>query len=184
MTSDLTNLLPGERHRTLRREYFWRLAVVAAVLGTVLIAAAAILLLPTYLYLSNEVSARTNRLATVSTALASSDEAELLGRLNALSQDTATLAKLGTAPSASAVVSEVLAVPRPGITLSNISYTPAVGNTAASMVISGMAATRDSLRSYQLALQSTSFAQSVDLPVSAYAKDSNISFGITITFSP
>lgn len=184
MTSGLTNLLPRERHRTLRREYFWRLAVVAAVLGIVLIAAAAILLLPTYLYLSNEVQSRTSRLSAVSTALASSDEAELLERLNALSQDTATLAKLGTAPSASAVVSEVLAISRPGITLSNISYTPAVGNTAASMVISGLAATRDALRNYQLALQGTSFAQGVDLPVSAYAKDSNISFGITITFSP
>lgn len=184
MTNDLTNLLPGERHRTLRREYFWRLIVVAAVLGIVLIASATILLLPTYLYVSNEVHSRTERLATVSSALASSDEAELLGRLDALSQDTATLSKLGTLPSASAVVSEVLAISRPGITLSSIAYTPKAGNTAASMVISGMAATRDALRNYQLALQGTSFAQGVDLPVSAYAKDSNISFGITITFKP
>lgn len=184
MTSDLTNLLPRERHRTLRREYFWRLAVVAAVLGIALIASAAILLLPTYLYLSSEVQARTNRLADAATALASSDETELLSRLNALSEDTATLSKLGTLPSASAVVSEVLAVSRPGITLSSISYTPKVGNTSATMVLSGIAATRDALRNYQLALQGTSFAQSVDLPVSAYAKDSNISFGITITFNP
>jgi len=48
----------------------------------------------------------------------------------------------------------------------------------------GIAATRDALRNYQIALQNAAFARAADLPVSAYAKDSNISFNITITLKP
>lgn len=184
MTNDLTNLLPEERHRVLRREYFWRLAVVAAVLAITLIGSAAVLLAPTYLYLSNEVRVRTMRVADMSSALASSDEEVLLGRLNSLTVDTETLAQLGTTPSVSRIVSDVLAVPRPGVTLSQITYTPAAEKKSATMVVSGIAATRDALRNYQIALQGSPFAQSADLPVSAYAKDSNISFGITIALTP
>jgi hypothetical protein len=39
------------------------------------------------------------------------------------------------------------------------------------------------LRSYQLALQGASFARAVDLPVSAYAKDADIAFTVTITLA-
>jgi hypothetical protein len=188
MTNDLTNLLPEERHHTLRREYFWRLMVVAAVLAIALIAAAAILLVPTYLYLSSEVGVREAALTQATAALASSDEAALSARLDALTKNADILEALGNAPSASAVVRSTLSVSRPGVTLTGFTYTAAAGTekspTPATLLVSGVSATRDALRNYQIALQGASFVKGADLPVSAFAKDSEIPFTITLTLAP
>ncbi len=184
MHSELTNLLPLERRHALRRSYFLRLGVVALLFASALTLAAAVLLLPTYVFLVNSYHAKEARLASIESTLSSSDETALSAQLAALSNDAATLVALENAPSASATIRAALATPRPGITLSGISYTPATGTAAGTLVLSGTAASRDTLRSYQLALQGASFARSADLPVSAYAKDTDIAFTITVTLAP
>ena len=184
MRSELTNLLPLERRRALRRNYFLRLGVVALLFASALTLAAAVLLLPTYVFLANSYRAKEARLANVESTLSSSDETALSARLAALSSDAATLVALGNAPSASAIIRAALATSRPGVTLSSISYTPATGTAPGTLALSGTAASRDALRSYQLALQGASFALSADLPVSAYAKDTNIAFTVTVTLVP
>ena len=68
--------------------------------------------------------------------------------------------------------------------LSGFSYTPSSSSGSGTIALSGISATRDALRGYQLALQGAPFARSAALPVSAYAKDANIDFTITITLSP
>ena len=99
-------------------------------------------------------------------------------------RDAAALNALADIPSASGIFRTVLAVSRPGITLSGFAYTPAGDKAPRVLILSGAAATRDALRSYQLALQGASFALSATLPVSAYAKDTDIAFAITVTLAP
>lgn len=182
MSHDMINLLPPSRSRAFRRNYFIRLTTVGFVLLTVLVIIHGILLLPSYLYASAEVRAETTELAATSAtsdATTSSAEAEL----SALKNDATYLSRLGTAPSASGAVRAVLSVPHPGITLVDITYTPpASGNPASGkIVLAGMAATREELRAYDLALTGSSFIAGVDLPISAYAEDTNISFSMTVT---
>ena len=184
MHNNLTNLLPPERRRALSRAFLLRVAVVAVVLVTFLTLAAAVLLIPTYVFLEGNASAKEVRLASMEASLSSSDEAALSARLSALSSNAAKISALATAPSASALIQKVLAASRPGITLSGFSYTPAAGKSPGTVVISGIAATRDALRNYQLTLQGAPFAQSATLPVSVYASDSDISFAITVTLTP
>lgn len=184
MYNELTNLLPPERQRALSREYFLRLGVVAVVLLSLLTLTSAVLLLPTYVFLAKSASAKETRLATIESSLSSADGTALSLRLAALSSDAAILTALAGAPSVSAVVRTVLTVSRPGVTLSGFVYTPAEDKTPGTLTISGTAATRDALRSYQLALQSAPFALSATLPVSAYAKDTNITFAIIVTLAP
>lgn len=184
MRNELINLLPADRRDLLEREYRYRFGVVVIWLGTLLVAVAAVLLLPTYVFLAGSASAKDAHLASIRSALSSSDQAALSARLSTLSNDAATLMALSRSPSVSKVVSAVLAVSRPGITVSGFTYTAAFGKVAGTLALSGTAATRDALRSYQLALQSAPFARSADLPVSAYAKDTNIDFIITITLAP
>lgn len=184
MRDDLINLLPPERQRTLSKEYFLRLGVVVIIFVTVLALAAALLLLPTYVLLAASARAKQAHLATIEASFFSTEGTALSVRLAALSASAATLAALARAPSGSAVIRTALAVPRPGIVLSDFSYTPAEGTARGMLVISGTALTRDALRGYQLALSSAPFAESAHLPVSAYAKDSNIGFAITITLRP
>ena len=184
MYNEFTDLLPPERQSALTRDYFLRLVVVSAVLVSVLILTAAVLLLPTYVFLAKSASAKETRLATIESALSSANEKDLSARLATLSGDAAVLTTLASTPSASTILRTVLAVPRPGITLSGFSYTPSAKKVPSTLSISGTATTRDSLRSYQLVLQGTPSVLSAALPVSAYAKDTNIMFTITLTLAP
>lgn len=184
MDDKLTNLLPVERQQALFREYFLRLSVVSIALVAALTLVAAMLLVPTYMFLTQSAATKVSRLANIESVLASSDEKILSAHLASLSNNATTLLALGKAPSVSAILRSALAVPRAGISLSGFAYAPASGNVPGSLALSGTAQTREALRSYQLALESTPFASSADLPVSAYAKDTNISFTITVTLVP
>jgi hypothetical protein len=184
MDNELTNLLPPERQSALSREYLLRLGVVVAALITALTFAAALLLVPTYIFLGQSASAKATRLASIESVLSSSDEKTLSAQLAALASDAAALVELGNIPSASAILRTALAVPHPGITLSGLTYTPSEAKVPGTLAITGTAATRDALRTYQLAVQSASFAAAADLPVSAYAKDTDITFTITVTLTP
>lgn len=179
----LTNLLPSERRETLRRSYYLRLGVVVTMFIIGLTAAAAVLLAPTYVFLLQSKSAKEARLAQANAALAASNSSGLAAQLSALSVQTATLAALAQAPSAVQLISGLLTLPRPGITLSSFVYAPATIRTGATITLSGVAATRNTLRAYQLELQNAPSVAGADLPVSAYAKDTNIDFTITVTFS-
>lgn len=184
MHNELTDLLPKERREALSRGYFLRLGVVVVWFVTLLVLVSMVLLLPTYVLLTENASTKEAHLSSIDSALSSANGATLAVRLATLSSEAATLSALAHAPSASATFRDALALSRPGIALSGLAYTPAAGQNPGTLAISGIAATRDALRSYQLVLQGASFARSADLPVSAYAKDSNIAFTITITLAP
>jgi hypothetical protein len=184
MPNELTNLLPADRRHSLHRDYVLRLGVVAALLASTLTVIAGVLLIPTYIFLSNSARTKEDRLATIEASLSSVSEKTLSDRLAALSADAATLTALPDAHSASAVMRTFLTIPHQGISLSSFVYTPAVGTTHGTLAVSGTATTRDTLRNYQLALQQAPFATSADLPVSAYALDTDIPFTITITLAP
>lgn len=184
MNNKLTNLLPPERLRTLRRDYFIRFGATGAIMLTVLTGVAAILLMPSYVFLAKSEKVKKNYLVNIEATFSSIDEKKLSKRLLTLSNDVATIIAMETVPSVSSVIRNILATPHPGIIISNFSYTSSTGGRPGTLVVSGTSATRDSLRKYQVALQNSALATFADLPVSAYAKDSQISFSITITLSP
>ncbi|MFZ1074973.1 MAG: hypothetical protein WAN50_01205 [Minisyncoccia bacterium] len=184
MTEEFTNLLPIERRNALSRDYVLRLCTVAVWFLTALTLAAMVLLLPTYTLLAENASTQQAHLASIEAAMSSGDESSLAARVSALNANAAALSALANAPSASATLRSVLGVAHAGVSLNELSYTPAKGKGAGTVAISGTAATRDALRAYQLALSGASFAHAVDLPVSAYAQDTAIPFTITVTLTP
>ena len=184
MYRELTNLLPEERARRLRREYFVRLATIAIVFLVVLTVTASALLLPVYVYLKDKEREKEAALAEATQQLFLSDEETLRVRLSGLNKKVTRLQTLEGVPSLSAIVRDVLDVDRSGITLSGLSLAQATGAKPGTVAITGTAATRDRLRAYQLALLATPFVKAADLPISAYAKDADISFTITVTLAP
>lgn len=180
----LTDLLPPERRHALARDYVLRLCVVALVFATALVIAATILLAPTYVFLAKSFGAKEARLASMESSLSSFDDDALSARLSALKSNTSALIALAHEPSASAIARSVLAIPRPGIALSGFDYARTADARPGTFVVSGIATTRDALRTYQLALERAPFARSASMPVSTYAKDSNIAFAITVTLAP
>lgn len=183
MHTDLTNLLPEDRLRSLRRDYFIRLVMVGGGLVTVLILVTGVFLMPTYVYLHAEVNARTARLASIEASLRSDEEAALEARLATLSKNANRLASLGGVSSVSEVMRMALEVEHIGIALTGLTATPAQGTKPGTLLLTGIADTRDHLRAYQLALLGAPFARAADLPISAYAKDSDIGFTITVTLA-
>ncbi|MBI5405651.1 hypothetical protein HY972_01265 [Candidatus Kaiserbacteria bacterium] len=184
MRNELTNLLPSERRDALMRDYYVRLAVVATWFASSLIIVSMALLAPTYVFLAANARSKEAHLANVVSTLSSAGDAALSARIAALSKNAAALSALAQASAASKIVRAALAIPRPGVALSGFAFTPKSAKGPGVLSISGTAATRDALRGYQLSLEKASFARSANLPVSAYAKDSDIAFTITVTLSP
>lgn len=183
MYPELTTLLPTNRERTIRREYFLRLATVAILGAAGLTLAAAALLAPSYAFLLTQEKNKTDRLAQLESTLVSADEAALSARLAALSADAAELTKLGEKESAIGRIQAILSVDHSGVALTNLSYAPVSKNSAGTIAVSGVATTRNALRAYQIALAGAAFSSGADLPVSAYAKDADIAFTITVTLA-
>jgi hypothetical protein len=183
MHNELTNLLPIERQKDLLREYFFRIGAVTIVSISLLALIASVLLIPTYIFLSEDVKAKKEQLEKIESQFSSPDEASFSSRLAALSNDAESLVALSNSKSVGTIVRSILAIPHPGISLLNFTYATPSGSNAKAMTISGVAATRSSLRNYQLSLQSDPSILSAVLPVSAYAKDADITFTITITLA-
>jgi hypothetical protein len=186
MYSELTNLLPTDRRRAMRREYFVHLATVGVWLLVILVIVQGVLLLPSYLYESETAATRTAQLKDLSAHLATSQQQQVQSSLTALKTESTSLLTLNTIPTASTALRAVLAVPRPGISLTGFTFTPSgtgTTGTARAMQLTGTAATRENLSSYDNALAALPFVTNANLPISDYAMDNNIPFQITLTGS-
>lgn len=181
MSPELTNLLPRSEIRAFRRRYFLRVATLGCIMLAGLVIVHGLMLLPSFFFAHNETVRETEQLAGLNASLHTSEETQVRTRLTQLSSNVAYLNKLATSTTASGALRAILAVSRTGITLTGFTVTPPAGTAFGTMRLSGMAATRDSLRAYVLALGALPFVTNADLPISAYAKENNIPFTITLT---
>jgi hypothetical protein len=182
LSSELTNLLPRSSVRGLRREYFVRLFTVGLLLATVVVVIHGVLLIPAYLYAHSEVVREQGELAEVAASSTSAEERQINQKVATVKNDIAYLGRLSTQPAASAAVRALLGVAHPGIKLTGFSFTaPATAGGSAKMDVTGTAATRDSLRTYVEALDQLPYVSKADLPISAYAKESDIPFTVTLS---
>lgn len=183
MYPELTNLLPPERRSLMTQEYFIRLGSVILIALAVVTLAGGALLVPSYLYLNSEIQARSERVAALDAELAATAGTEASSRLTTLSSNATYLARLASTSSATAALRNLFTAPRTGITLSSFSITPAKRGTDGSLTLTGVASTRETLRAYNEALSQLPGVTNGDLPISTFAKDSNIPFSIKLTGS-
>lgn len=183
MKSELTNLLPPERARSLRTLYLMRLATVAVLVFVGVALIHSVLLLPAYLYLGEQVKGREALLASLSASIDGNQEKEATARTAALTNDATYLTRLSTMPTASAAIRAVLLVPHTGIRIKGFAYAPAQTGKEAQLRVSGVAGSRDALRRYEEALSREPYVTSTELPISSYAKESDIPFTIALTGS-
>ncbi len=181
---ELTNLLPSSQVKTFKREYFLRLATIAVLLLSGVVFAGLVLLIPSYIYERQTAQSKTAMLAQLSTNLATSAEQQANEKAKSITAKLAAIQKLGSSATASTALRAVLAVARPGVILTGFTFTPpGTSGNQGNMQLSGVATTRESLRTYVTALGALPFVSNADLPISAYAQASNINFAITLTGS-
>lgn len=179
MYHELTNLLPGDRSRALRREYFLRLGVVGLWVVGFLIVANGVLMAPTYMKLSEEVSVERERLALLANTLGASEEQEVGARLSRLAGDTEYLKQLANNPSGSEALRVILSAPHSGVAINRVAYSS--GTPQNTLILSGVADTRDALRRYYSLLAALPYVAKADLPIGTYAKETELDFTITLT---
>jgi hypothetical protein len=184
LNTEFTNLLPRKQVRALRREYFVRLTTIVLGLGVLAVLIHGVLLFPAYLYARAQVAREQADLARVENSASSAQERDITKRIASVQADMTYLGRLGTQPTASGAVRAVIGIPHPGIILTGFTYTaPTKESKDARMAVSGVASTRVALRQYADSLGQLPYVSNADLPISAYAKESNIPFTITLTGS-
>lgn len=181
MSHKLINLLPAERVQAFQRDYFLRLGTVGMMLLILLTIIHGVLLFPSYFALSQKRDAKVLELRLLDAGIAGSKEEEIRTRLDALKENATYLARLDQTSSVSAAMRAVLQTPRSGVLLTSFTFTPAssVGGDG-KMSVSGVASTREALRSYNRALSALPFISRVDLPIGAYAEETDITFTVTL----
>lgn len=181
MSHDVTNFLPPERRHSFTHNYFIRLATLAVVLATIMVGIHAALFAPTFLYVSNIHARAVAELAALSQKGMGGEADDSTVRVQSLEKDATRLVAYGTAPSASGILQKLFAVPHAHVSLQSISVDIArEGTTQTRMRISGVASSREGLRAYHSALSVLPFVVSADLPLSVYAKETDIAFTIDI----
>jgi Tfp pilus assembly protein PilN len=185
MSHDVINFLPESSVRAFGRMYQARLASTVAVAVALLVVAHVALLTPTYLYIENEYMTRSAQLAMLAGEHAQEGQEALSARVGALAKNTERLDAFLGKPRVSTFVQALLTVPQTGVSLYALSIdVPTLDGVT--MRVSGTASSREELRAYHLALSTLPFVSSADLPLSVYAKESDIPFSITLvgTLSP
>jgi Tfp pilus assembly protein PilN len=177
----MINLLPEQYKKSFISEYRLRVAVVLVgflCLGGI---AADGLLLPTYISSrQSQAPGSVTKAASKATAAGPSPaalHAELVAQTATLSQTLSVLSTTGSQNQAFTDIIPTILDQKPrGVSITNITYV--LGGT---VQISGTAATRDELAAFQAALQNQSTISLVNIPISDFAGDTDISFSITIT---
>lgn len=187
MSRNLVNLLPPERIRAFRRAYFYRLVTTSLVLLAAVIGIHAILLTPSTILLRSEQEVLEREAARLESELVAGQAESANQELAVLQGEAQYLSRLSALPFASRAVRETLEIPRAGIRITGIAYVPPAGESASGkMTLTGVAFNRSSLQQYEEALSAMPGITAVDLPIGAYAKESNIDFTLTLsgTFKP
>ncbi|HVW82785.1 MAG TPA: hypothetical protein VHC68_02465 [Candidatus Paceibacterota bacterium] len=182
MNPSSINLLPEDRARGLVRDYWLRLAALAAFVAALLVAVNALLLAPSYGIVRGGIAAKKTQLAALTAAGASSGASAFAAGLADFTARASALEALADSAPDVPLLAQVLAVAHPNVSLTGFVFASAKKGAPASVSITGTAATRDALRAYDLALAGAPFAASVELPVSSYAAESDLPFTLTLTF--
>jgi hypothetical protein len=187
MKHELTNLLPRERTRAFRQAYFMRLLTLATILAIVLVVIHGLLLVPTYLLLSSEAAEATKTLEALTQSQTQQGPKDEAGqKLEDLNADALRLQEVGGYISATETISSVLQTPHSGITITRFTYAPPSAGGEGKLSLTGKAQSRTALDSFVKELKKNTRFSVIDLPISAYAKETNLEFTISISgdFTP
>ncbi len=180
MNKHRINLLPAQRVAALEQVTLVRFGVTVCVGIAIAALIGSLLLVPVRLMLHQAILEKEGELASLQTASTTSDRITIGERLDRLLKNVAAVKALSGSGSASTALRNVLEIPREGIVLTGLTYTPSQPST---LIVTGVAATRDNLHDYQAALQRAAFVRASQLPVSSYAKNMQVPFTITLTLS-
>lgn len=154
-----------------------RLASTVAFLGTAVLLICIGLLLPSYFLLNGEKVQLESQTDDFSKHISQKNSEGLINTLNDIKSMVALVAPEET--KIFPAIKIILARRPPSVPITSFRYTRADGGESI-LVLEGIAATRSSLINFAKTLKSEPLFQSVDLPISNLARESDIKFTLTI----
>lgn len=180
------NLLPDTRKQILARVYLVHLVVVTALVLSAVLLVHVALSVPALVHVSAQVRDNTITLEGLTAQLAGSQVQQVSDRVTALTERATYLAQSAKQGTASSALRTIVSVSHPGIRLTSLSYTQATASGKAKMTLTGVASSREALRAYVNTLSALPYVAQASLPISAYAKETDIEFSLMLTgtFTP
>ena len=180
----MLNILPTEEKKKILTEYRLRLVVVVTFAVTALILANLVLLVPSYILSVAKYNSLSESLATQQSKQGlSGQESAIDAQVLAVNKQIKLLeqqSQTGTL-SPSDMILRIIERKGTGIKIQGFDY-DVTGNVGR-VVITGVAADRDSLARFADTLKGDSAFSNIDLPVSSYVQKVNIDFSIVATLS-
>ncbi|MFA6463957.1 MAG: hypothetical protein WCV55_03040 [Candidatus Paceibacterota bacterium] len=171
------SLLPEKYRKRLHFEYRIRLAIVGLLGLIILTIISGIFILPTYLRVSVENKISLDQKNSLEKQIALQAGQSGADDIKSIRQNINI-----AAVDQRSVISSIKAVIKAQsseIKLTNFSYI--YNSKASTLVISGIASSRQSLQTFQKKLLEQTLFTNANLPLSNYAKDSNIPFSINLS---
>lgn len=182
MSHDVINFLPEDKIQAFKRMYGARVLSAVALALVFVVAAHVALLAPAYVYIHETYTSAQMQLAALQNTDQKGDSNDMVDRVAAAHKNANTLKAFLDTPQSSTFIQALLGLPSDGISLGEISVDIAeTSGRALTMRVSGVASTREALRTYHLAVSGLPFVAQADMPLSVYARESDIPFSIAIT---
>jgi len=173
--------LPHKERQSVLREYRKKLLLIYIAIVTFAGIAWIVSLVPSYILVStkrdNALIQKTVPVSGVDTEKISTTEKELAGARGKL----AVLGPFISRQPMSFILAKLFYRIPEGVSLSSITINR--GTEKGTILISGIASTRDTLVSFSKALEGEAFFKKVELPVSNFTKGKNVPFSMSITAS-
>lgn len=176
----MINLLPTEYKKVLANEYKERVILVSlyGLLCALLLTLFA--LLPAYITAKVHVDELASEL-TVITKTATTDENSSVAAIAAdVNAKLAKYDEIKNAVKIAPLVTQFLDNPTAGITLEQFQF----DSSNMTLTLNGAAKTRDALLAFQTKLQQFPNVITVNIPISSFVKQKDVSFTVTITLTP
>jgi len=170
--------LPKPYKSEVLKEHRMRVALVFLGLLIAVMILGAVLTLPTFLATFSQRSSMTRELARVQNELSVEKGVEIGAEVKAIKARLSVLSAKASRKPVIIVLEELLAQPRPGLSITGISMRRE--GDKGIIAVQGTADTREHLVAFSKGLQGEPAFSKVDLPVSSLAKGKDISFTIRI----
>lgn len=176
------NLLPDSIKKKIKTEYRLRLLVIVLAFALFMQVSFLIFLFPSWLvsvYKEQEVLSQTE---TINKSPLFSDISSVTSIVTSINAELNVINSALEYPRIVPFVNTILSKKTRDIYINELIYT-STGKTTATIALSGISATRESLVAFVGSLKETESFSAVDLPISNFVKDRNIDFSLNISIT-
>jgi hypothetical protein len=181
----MINLIPKEDKKKMTMAFYWRLFALFLVMFSFAIFLGSIALLPAYFSSTTKDSITELKLDMQKNDIVPTLGQESLSTIEDMNSKLSLVenAEKNKFPISKNVISDILASKTSDIKINQILYTDASTTQSREITILGTAPSRESLLSFEQALENNPAFKNVNLPISSFIKDSDLQFNLTLSSS-